>query len=218
VVRWITARRETLLLALILAVSAGLRLYGLNWDGGQWLQPDERQIYFVALGLGWPHSLAAALRPDSPLNPHFFAYGSLPIYLLRAVSLLLAPLGAVLRDPGNLHLVGRPLAAALDLGTIYLTYRLARIMLPSPRQPGGVRWGALLAAALSSLAVISIQIAHFYTADTLLTFLVVLTLNLAADVAQGAGLRRQIALGVVFGLALATKVSAAPLLLVILVA
>jgi hypothetical protein len=210
--RWLAVHREALLLASILVVGAALRLYGLNWDGGQWLHPDERQIYFVALGLNWPGSLAEALSAASPLNPHFFAYGSLPIYLLRLVAGLLAPLFPLLRDPDNLHLVGRPLAVLFDLGTVFLTYRLARV--------SGIRYrgAALLAAALVAFAVLHVQLAHFYTADTLLTFFVMLALNLAADVAQGAGRRRQIALGVAVGLALATKVSAFPLLLLIPVA
>jgi hypothetical protein len=190
VARWIAARREALLLAVILAVGAALRLYGLNWDGGHWLHPDERQIYFIVQDLGWPHSPAEALSPDSPLNPQFFAYGSLPIYLLKIVAALLAPLSSVLRDPDNLHLVGRPLAALFDLGTVYLTYRLAKRL----ERRG---WAALFATALVGLAVLNIQLAHFYTADTLLTFFVMLTLNQAA---------------------MATKISAAPVLLVVLVA
>jgi 4-amino-4-deoxy-L-arabinose transferase-like glycosyltransferase len=223
--RWLAAHHKSVLLALILAAAAGLRLYGLNWDGGQWLHPDERQIYFVTLSLGWPHSLAQALSPASPLNPHFFAYGSLPIYLLKIVAALLAPLSPVLRDPDNLHLVGRPLAVLFDLGTVFLTYRLAKVLgigywVSGTRDRGSeTRNGAaLVAAALVGFAVLSVQLAHFYTADTLLTFFVVLSLNLAADVAQGGTWRRQIALGVAVGLALATKVSALPLLLLVPVA
>jgi hypothetical protein len=216
--RWLAAHHEPVLLALILAAGAALRFYGLDWDGGHWLHPDERQIYFVTLSLGWPHSLAEALSPDSPLNPRFFAYGSLPLYLLKTVAVLLAPLSSVIRDPDNLHLIGRPLAALFDLGTVYLTYRLARIVLSPARSQGGQRGGAPFAAAFASVAVLSIQLAHFYTADTLLTFFVMLTLVLAAGVARGAGPGHQIALGAALGLALATKISAIPLLLVVLVA
>lgn len=208
---WLAAHRQGLLLGLILAAGAALRLYGLEWDGGHWLHPDERQIYFVALDLGWPGSLSEALSAASPLNPGFFAYGSLPIYLLRLVAGLLAPLSPLLRDPDNLHLVGRPLAALFDLGTVFLTYRLVRVL-------GKLNGPALLAASLVAFAVLHVQLTHFFTADTLLTFFVLLALNLAADVAQGAGRHRQIALGVAVGLALATKVSAFPLLLLIPVA
>jgi hypothetical protein len=210
VIRRLAARRETILLAVILAVAAALRLYGLSWDGGQWLHPDERQIYFVTLGLKWPDSLAQALSPDSPLNPHFFSYGSFPLYLLRLVAALAALVWPALGDPDNLHLVARPLSALFDLGTVYLTYRLARRLWPSPAS------ARLLAAALTGLAVLQIQLAHFYTADTLLTLLVMLTLNLAADPVPQSSLRRGAALGVCLGLALATKLTAAPLVFPVL--
>jgi 4-amino-4-deoxy-L-arabinose transferase-like glycosyltransferase len=218
---------EILALLLILVIAAALRLYGLNWDGGHWLHPDERQIYFVVLKLDWPRSLAEALSPSSPLNPQFFAYGSLPIYLLKLVATLLQPFWPALRYPDNLHLAGRPLAVLFDLGTVYLTYRLARILwrplsqvtsTPSSSdtaQPDGGGLPALLAAAFTGLAVLHIQLAHFYTVDPLLTFFVLLTLNLAADVARGGS---QIALGIALGLAMATKISAAPLVFVLFVA
>jgi hypothetical protein len=210
--------REAACLAAILALALALRLYGLDWDGGHWLHPDERQVFFVAMRLGWPGSLAEALSPASPLNPGFFAYGSLPIYLLKLLAALLALLWPALGQGDNLHLVGRPLSALVDVGSVYLTYRLARRLAPPSPAPGAANGGALLAAALAGLALLPLQIAHFYTVDTLLTFTILLTLNLAACLARGGGLRRQAALGVALGLALATKVSAAPLLLAVLVA
>ncbi len=209
-------------LLLILALSAALRIYGLGWDEGHWLQPDERQIYFVALELDWPSSLAQALSPESPLNPGFFAYGSLAIYLLRAVAAVLAYVWPALHDPDNLHLAGRLLAALFDLGTVYLTYRLARILISREGSGGPVgalrRFLPLLAAGLVGTSVLHIQLAHFYTVDVLLAFFAMLALVLAAKVALGAGPVHQAGLGVVLGMALATKVSAAPLLLVVPVA
>jgi len=234
--RRLSAHRETLLLMLILAVAAALRLFGLTWDGGQWLHPDERQIYFVTLGLHWPDSLREALSPASPLNPRFFAYGALPLYLLRLVAALVSLVWPAVRDPDNLHLVARLLSALFDLGTIYLTYRLARTLWPIASRPlTGIcvssdpsasgshpedpcsnphREGVgLLAAVLVGVAVLHIQLAHFYTADTLLAFFVLLTLNLAAGVTRTPSPRRSAALGAAFGLALATKLTAAPLIL-----
>ena len=91
-------RQETLILAIILVGAATLRLYGVTWDGGHWLHPDERQVYFVAADLALPTSLAEALTPDSPLNPGFFAYGSLSFYLLRLAATLVAPVWSALQD------------------------------------------------------------------------------------------------------------------------
>ncbi|MBN1661175.1 MAG: hypothetical protein JXA93_22475 [Anaerolineae bacterium] len=210
--RW----RTSLLLGLILAGGAALRLYGLEWDGGHWLHPDERQIYFLALDLGWPSSLGQAVRPDSPLNPGFFAYGSLPIYLLRGAAELLAAVWPVVRDPDALHLAGRLLAVAFDLGTVYLTYRLGSREWASGEFGNG-REG-MVAAGLVAVAVVHVQAAHFYVADVMLTFFVMLALNLAFDVAGGGGKPAQVGLGLATGLALATKVSGAPLLLLPIVA
>lgn len=224
-------------MALILVGAAALRLYGLNWDDGHWLHPDERQIYFTVMRLDWPQSLAQALSPSSALNPHFFAYGSLPFYLLKLVATLLQPLWPALRDSDNLHLVGRPLAVLFDLGTLYLTYRLALLLWQKAREPEEEPHGhpsprpassshgfshrgtfpALLATALAGLAVLSVQLAHFYTADTMLTFFIMLVLYLGAGMARDSGRGRPVALGIALGLALATKVSAAPLLFVLFV-
>ena len=234
----IRTSQGVLLLVLILVGAAALRLYGLNWDDGHWLHPDERQIYFIVRQLDWPQSLAEALSPSSALNPHFFAYGSLPFYLLKLVATLLQPLWPALRDPDNLHLAGRPLAVLFDLGTVYLTYRLALLLWRKARGPKEEPHGnssstltsishgfshrgtfpALLGAAFVGLAVLSVQLAHFYTADILLTFFVMLVLNLGADIIQDSGRGRPVALGIALGLALATKVSAAPLLFVLFVA
>jgi hypothetical protein len=209
-------------LLLILAFSASLRLYGLEWDEGHWLHPDERQIYFLALDLGWPSSLAQALSPESPLNPGFFAYGSLPIYLLRAFTTLLAAPWPALRHPDHLHLAGRLLATLFDLGTICLTYRLARRLasLQDDSDPGGTWSGVwpLVATGLVGTSLLHVQLAHFYTVDVLLTCFAMLALVLAADVALGASRVRQAGLGLVVGLALATKASATPLLLLVPVA
>jgi len=199
-------------------VAAALRFQGLNWDDGHWLHPDERKIFFVVLDLDWPNSLAEALSPDSPLNPQFFAYGSLPIYLLKLAVTALQPVWPALRDEGNIHLIARPLAALFDLGTVYLVYRLARKLQPAASDEKRARWVALLAAAFVSAAVLHVQLAHFYTADPLMTFFVMLTLTLAAGVTEDRSLRRDIALGAALGLALATKISAAPLFLVVAVA
>jgi hypothetical protein len=222
-----STRRERWALAVILALAAGLRLYGLNWDGGHWLHPDERMIYFVVGRLGWPQSWSQALSPESPLNPAFFAYGSFPIYLLRVVASALATFWPSLGAAGNLHLVGRSLGALFDLATVALTYRLACVLTSPTRQeaisaPVGrqrnIQWQPLLAALLVALAVLHVQNAHFYTVDPLVTALVMLVLNLSADLSQTRSGGRLVALGVALGLALASKISVAPLILVVPVA
>ncbi|HEM60797.1 MAG TPA: phospholipid carrier-dependent glycosyltransferase, partial [Chloroflexi bacterium] len=234
-----------LLLALLLLVGLALRLYGLNWDDNHHLHPDERQITMVVSRLGmpplrqWPSfftpppfSNPSEENPNffdaetSPLNPHFFAYGSLPFYLLRMTTHLLTLPAEVssqftfwpaaadfleglrrMSDYDHITLVGRALSAIIDTGVICLTYLLGRRVYD--RKVG------LLAALFVTFTVFHIQLAHFYAVDTLLTFLVLLFFGFAVVFARQGGLGNAILMGATAGLALATKVSATPLLLVV---
>jgi len=199
-------------LVLILALALFLRLYGLDWDRGFLFHPDERQILVVADGLSfpWPPDWSLLLSPKSPWNPKFFAYGSLPIYLLRACASLAGRFDPNLASIQSIHLVGRALSVLFDVGTVFLIYHLGRKLYNELT--------GLLAAALVTLTVLHIQLAHFFTVDSLLAFFVVLTVLLAVDLARKPSLGRGLLVGIAWGMALATKVSAAPLLAVVALA
>ena len=209
---------EWFTLVLILGIAAYFRWTGLAWDNGYLFHPDERQIVLVVSNLHFPSNLSEIFSPDSPLNPKFFAYGSLPLYLLRALSPLAPPTNIV--GPwsddqlARWVIFGRWLSGLFDLGTIALTYALGR-------RAYTARIG-LFAAACVALTVLHIQLAHFYAVDTLLTFFTMATLYAALRVADTQNVRARnawvVLCGVAFGLALATKVTAAPLVFPILYA
>ncbi|HEX9414899.1 MAG TPA: DUF2298 domain-containing protein, partial [Ktedonobacterales bacterium] len=244
-------------LLVILVGALALRLYGLNWDANNHLHPDERAIVFKAMCLTFPAQVALRpgncdpaytgsgwlLSPASPLNPHFFAYGSFPLYLLALVCRTLAWLtnltggrflptdGGTWDDFNHFTLVGRVLSALFDTGSVLVIGLLGRRL-------AGWRVG-LLVAALVAVLPFEIQVAHFYAVDTVLTFFVLLTLlgcvrliqgpatpRLArpGTAAVGAGRRTSLVaawgvwfdglfVGAALGLALASKVSALPLIL-----
>jgi hypothetical protein len=102
------------------------------------------------------------------------------------------------------------LSALFDTLTVLATYLLGRKVFN--RRVG------LLAALCVTFTVLHIQLAHFYTVDTLLTTLILLTVNKAVDVARRGRRRDGAWLGVLLGMALATKVSVLPLIAVALVA
>ncbi|MBI4675663.1 MAG: glycosyltransferase family 39 protein [Chloroflexi bacterium] len=171
---------EAVALAGLLIIAAGLRWSGLAWDSGYLFHPDERQILLVVSNLHLPSNLLDFFSPDSPLNPKFFAYGSLPICLLRALIPFAPPtnlVGPWADDQlARWVLMGRWLSGLFDLGTIALTYALGRRVYDA-------RVG-LLAAACVTVSVLHIQLAHFYAVDTLLTFFTVATLYAALRLAD----------------------------------
>ena len=199
-------------LVLILGLALLLRVYGLSWDDGYLFHPDERQVLILVdeISFPWPPDWSQLLSPESPLNPKFFAYGSLPLYLLR----ICASLAGLVHPPyatlTSSYVVGRVLSALFDVGTVFLVYRLGRKLYSE--------WVGLLAAALTSMTVLHIQLSHFYAVDTPLTFFVVLAVRQAVVVVQRPRPRSGLLLGLTCGAALATKISAAPLLLVVILA
>ncbi len=200
---------HALTLAIVLGVALGLRLIGLDWDAGQHLHPDERFLSIVLTQLRPAASLVEYFDPAaSPLNPFnhgisFFVYGTFPLFLVEGLARLA---GAESYDQA--YLIGRALSAVFDTGTVLVVYLLGRRLLG----PGA----ALLAAALLALAVHSIQLAHFFAVDTFATFFTTAALLLLVRYAQGRDPRDLGLLGIATGLAMASKLSA--ILLLVLVA
>jgi hypothetical protein len=205
---------QPIALAGILLVAAFFRFYGLAWDGGYLLHPDERKIVLVASGLAWPSSLLQFFSSESPLNPKFFAYGSFPIYLLRALSIL-APHTAY-NVPWRedyfvaLGMLGRVLSGLFDLGTMAVIFFLGRRLYNATV--------GLIASACVAVTVLHIQLSHFYAVDTLLTLLVVATVFFAARYAEMGKRRDFLLMSGGLGLALATKITAAPLIVPVVLA
>jgi uncharacterized membrane protein len=223
-VTWLESHQSALPVAL-LAIGGAFRFYNLNWDSGHQLHPDERGIYMLVTGangngpLSWPTSISQFFQVHdpsggSPLNPHYFAYGSLPYYLLAFVSGAISTIGqhvsflsawSTANTYGGLPPIGRALSAILTLVSVYLVFLLGRRVFGY--------WAGVLAMALSAFTVLDIQLAHFYQSDTVLLPLVLLALIAAVSIAQTGSRRAYLWGAAALGAALATKTTA--LLLVI---
>lgn len=195
------AKHKKLMLYGILLLAGVFRLYAVNWDQGFHLHPDERAIVLSVVTLHFPHSLQEFLSPNSPWSPKFFAYGSFPFYLLWAAGnisgFLFHPLFAAY---DGINLVGRVLSAFFDLATIGILYALGnRFFRPTI---------GLIAATFYAISVLPIQLSHFYAVDTILTCFVMATLYFAIRLEQERTWHDAVFVGIFFGLALATKVSA----------
>lgn len=196
-----TTRR---ILFLIIIFAAVLRLYGINWDQGFHLHPDERAIVMKVTELRFPASLQEFFSPESSWNPKFFAYGSFPMYLLRWLGDTLAIFNEQLGQYTLINLVGRVVSALFDMGTIVMLFLLGRKLF--------TRTVGIIAAFLYAISVLPIQLSHFYAVDTILTFFITATLYVLLLLYEKPTLKKSILAGIFFGLALATKVSAIVLL------
>ncbi len=147
----------------------------------------------------------------SPLNPHFFAYGSLPMYLIKfASNIYSAVTGQDYTGYDKLFLIGRFLSVLFSLGTILLVFGIGRrAFAPALGQREGDAIG-LLAAAFLSVSALDIQLAHFLAFDEPLTFFVTLTVFVAIGQMRNGSRWGAMRLGFALGLALATKFSSAP--------
>jgi YYY domain-containing protein len=218
----------------ILLLAAAFRLTNIHWDEGLALHPDERFLTMVETSIEFPEpcrafiphlkgrastpgDLSACLSAyldsaQSPLNPRnrghpLWVYGTLPILILRWVTEAWG-----ITDFTRVTEAGRVLSALADLGTVALTFFLARRLY-------GIRVG-LLASLLLALSVLNIQNAHFFTVDTFTTLSTVLCVWFSVRVAEAD--RRAVLfllpLGAAYGAAVACKVNSALFVLIILLA
>ncbi len=222
-----------IILIAIFLIAAFFRLYGLNWDQGQHLHPDERFLTMVSTDTSWPKDIGEYLDTAiSPLNPHnrgfgFFVYGTFPVFFTKWVAESLGK-----GDYGNLTIVGRQLSAFFDLGTVLLVFLIAKSIKTPPRwqaerseamTPRRVEESkksnknrlfdnciiGLFAAFLYAASVLPVQLSHFYAVETYLTFFITLSFFLCIKLYNSCSSRIcTLFVGVSFGLALASKISA----------
>ncbi len=179
-------------IATILILAFLLRLYGVNWDQGFHLHPDERQLIFVA----------DKIHFFDNLNPAFFNYGTLPIYLLKGLTEAFdSLLGTNVANYNGMLYVGRALSLGVDLLTIYLIYKIALWLFKKERL-------ALLSCFLYSISFFTIQNSHFFIVDTFLTFFTTALFYLLLFYLNQPRLRTILLLGIVFATSLTTKITA----------
>lgn len=205
------ARRNKFIiyLALIAFFAFYLRAFNVNWDNNYYFHPDERAIVMFTVPLSIPPSLQNFFSIESTLNPHFFAYGNFPIYLLKFAGFIAGFINPVLSEYGGLHIVGRLISALFDTGTVIVTYALASRIFS--RKVG------LFSAYLYAISVFPIQLSHFFAVDTILTFFTTLVIFFALGYIEKKGSMEIVPIGLSFGLSLATKISSgifAPIIII----
>ncbi len=185
----------------VVLFAAAVRFPAIEWDQRHFFHPDERAVAFAIQRISFR---------DLRLDPDWFAYGTLPIYLNRALAECLSFFDPQATSYDDVIINGRRLTAFLGTLTVLVLLRLgSRMYDPTV----GVTAAFLLAGA-----VLHVQNSRFLTVDVPLTFFVLLALAQLVWASESGRWRNFLLGGVCIGLAMATKFSAAPLFLPLAVA
>ena len=161
----------------ILFLGLFLRLYGNNWDQGWHLHPDERFLTMVGVAVKIPSSIATYLdQHASSFNPvnkgnSFFVYGTFPILINKVAAQLLS------QDTYEFfNLQGRSLSAVADFFVILIIFKIVELVEKKLKLAPSVKY---LSAFFYAIAVLPIQLSHFFTVDTFLNLFCWLSLYFA---------------------------------------
>lgn len=182
--------RITFILLCIVICGFILRSTNLNWDAGNRIHPDEALIVNGAL----------SIKFFSQLFSGFHDYNGLSVYILTIASLCVSYITGVLWwsvSPEGATLVGRAVSAITSTASIILVY-----------MAGSRLWDkriGLVAALLLAVTPLHIQLAHFYTTESLLIFFFLLLILGVISYFKSSTTRAIIQMGIPAGLLLATK-------------
>ena len=185
--KWV---HHVLFLFFILLLGSLLRFTNLNWDSFLAFHPDERNIAWAVTRIHF----------FDQMNPKFFAYGGLPIYLYRTIGEIVV---AITRDTnwlfdwGHIAVIGRYVSATLSSVSILLIYVVARSYFS--------RVTGLASAFFLAFSPWAIREAHFATTETMLVFFLLLLVLLAHKFFLKPSVKLTLAQGLILGLAIAAK-------------
>lgn len=204
--------QDQVLLPLLLLLALLFRLPHLNFLLPYFEFGDERDVVKAALGI----------LQTGDLNPHFFWYGSFPIYWTTLLYGLVLGAGCLspalginwvggeastigecikgfgIYDQGFLlFYLGRVTSIAFGLGTIYLTYLLGRKLFSRPT--------GYLAALFLAVSPFHIYFSQVFKVDISLLFWILLAVYLSLNIYERGEIKDYLWAGVCGGLALSTK-------------
>lgn len=182
-------------LLVVLLAGLSLRFYGIWWDQGAHLHPDERMLIMVSDRL---------LAPGNS-NPDFFNYGTLPIYLLSfawKICDLTSHVCARMSSYDGLLIIGRTLSILTDMGTLCIIFAISKLCWPKQKNV----W--LFPVAMYAFSFFPIQNTHFFVVDVFMTFFITLGMYFVFRFIRNNNYTFIIFGGMAYGAAFASKFTA----------
>lgn len=206
-----------ILTILILCLALGLRLWGLAYDLPNIFHADEP----------WPLNIAYGMLTSGDMNPHFFDWGSLVIYinfLIQVIAkwltgglssattpVIFRGMGIAFTTVPNLVLASRLVSVAFGVVTVGL-------VLAAGKKASGKNVTGLLAGLLMAIVFTGVTLSKVITADVYATFFVTLVLLASLAILKSGRTSAYIWAGVGLGLAVASKYNTALVVLTVLAA
>lgn len=187
-------RKKSSLILILLSITTFLfHAYNLNWGNPFYFHPDERNIASVISQLSFP----------TRMNPHFFAYGSLPLYCIYLTGILVNFLtnstSSTTVSFEQAILISRSFSLIFSLLLIPLCFIIGKIL--HSEKVG------LFAAFFVATSVGLTQFAHFGTFELWLTFFTTLLFLFCLMYMKNKGFVVTLLMGITCGILISIKVS-----------
>lgn len=199
----------SVLFSILLLTLFYTRAVNLDWGLPYPFHPDERNMAVAVQGMGCRNLTAPV---EECFNPHFFAYGQLPLYIAYGLLALAQTKGAHLISFTDATIALRVLSVLSSLATVYVGYLLFKRLNRDVFTTGKKRWknAYRLFFLLSFIfSPVLIQFAHFGTTESFLMLLSTLLVYLGTMYIQSDISLKNYVLwsGIVLGLAIGAKIS-----------
>lgn len=209
----------TIVLFAVLILTVIWRFVGINWDNYGFSHPDELFVRDITAHIGNDEFELATVKdrckddpnpngyfntPCTTMNPNNvnegnFSYGTLPIFIVREVAVVVANLtdNNVWREATSIHLVGRGVNIVAEVVSVVFIFLIGQRLF-------GRREG-LFAAILYASAVLPIQLSHFWTVDIISHMWFIMALYFAVLISQTGRIWAYLAFGIMLGAAVASR-------------
>lgn len=182
------------------------RFNNLNWDANFHLHPDERFLTMVGNAMKLPTTANQYFdQKTSLLNPinvgySFFVYGRFPLILTKYLAVVYK-----LDNYNDFTILGRQLSAFFDLLIVLLVFKTVWLLEKHYKLSSSVKYWA---SFFYAIAVLPIQLSHFFAVDTFLNFFMFESFYLSLKFYYKKKLGYLIFSAIFFGLAITSKVTA----------
>lgn len=189
--------RSALFITIVFLLGCITRLWNIPWGSPFFFHPDERNIA----------TAIAQLSLTKDMNPHFFAYGGLPLYAIYYVGIITN----IFQQPSSTVV---PFSNAIIIGRLFSAFfSILLIGLPFLFHKWFDKKILFLSSFLFATSIGFVQYAHFATVEMWQTFFTVLIFYFSLRLLEHPTWKTIGICGILGGCLIAIKVSSIPLLL-----